>query len=189
MHITKKHIIYIILIIIVIWCSYYLFMNTDNDINEHLTDNQVTIDTIDITKQIKDLVELINNTTLEYIYNEERFTFNYNINIIIDKDIIVFKPDFSYIESHDNIDLSGTPVPGPIKIYYDTKQEKYFLTKYIIFPNKVKLVRNIDITQNIQNMQNKLKQYKLIFLPAAIKVENAKIQFKINEDKSMSYFI
>jgi hypothetical protein len=188
MHITRINIIYIILIIVVLWCSYYLFMNTSdifNDTTEHLTQDN----TIDITKQIKDLVDLINNATMEYIYNEERFTFNYNINIIIDKDIIVFKPDFSYIDSYDNIDLSGTPVPGPIKIYYDDKQEKYFLTKYIIFPNKVKLVRNIDITQNIQNIQLTLKQYKLIFLPAAIKIENAKIQFKLNQDKSMSYFI
>jgi hypothetical protein len=178
MNITKRQIIYIIIIIFILYLVYKSYNN------EHLTDN-----IIDITKQINDLVKLINDSTLEYIYNEQRFKYNYNVNIIIDKDIIVFKPDFSYIDTYEFIDLSGTPVPAPIKIYYDEKQEKYFLTKYIIFPNKVRLVRNIDVTQNIQNIQNTLKQYKLIFLPAAIKVENANIQFKINEDKSISYFI
>jgi hypothetical protein len=143
---------------------------------------------INITEQLNTLVDLINTSTIEYIYQEQRFLYDYKINIIIDKDLIVFKPESNKIESHELDDLPDTPKPGPITIKYIEKEQKYYLIKGISF-GRDKLVRKIDITSNVHNLVNTLKDYRIVFLPSAIQIMNANIKLIVNEDKTIKYLI
>ncbi len=182
MHITKKQLIYTIIIIFVLYLLYKIY------INKIYTNNKENLSEINITEQINILVDLINATTLEYIYQEQRYKYDYKVNIIIDKDLIVFRPESYRIQSYEEDDLPNTPKPGQITINFDKKEQKYYLTKGISF-GKIKLVRKIDITQNIHNLINTLKDYQIVFLPSAIQVKGANIKLIVNEDKSIKYLI
>ncbi len=177
MHITKKQLIYTIIIIFVLYLLYKIYTNNKENLSE-----------LNITEQINTLVDLINATTLEYIYQEQRFLYDYKVNIIIDKDLIVFRPESSQIQSHEEDDLPNTPKPGPILIKYNEKEQKYYLIKGISF-GKDKLVRKIDITSNVHNLVNVLKDYQIVFLPSAIQVKGADIKLIVNEDKTIKYLI
>ncbi len=177
MHITKKQLIYTIIIIFVLYLLYKIYTNNKENLSE-----------LNITEQINTLVDLINATTLEYIYQEQRFLYDYKVNIIIDKDLIVFRPESSQIQSQEEDDLPDNPKPGPILIKYNEKEQKYYLIKGISF-GKDKLVRKIDITSNVHNLINTLKDYKIIFLPSAIQIMNADIKLIVNEDKTIKYLI
>jgi hypothetical protein len=180
MHITKKQLIYTIITIFVLYLLYRIYINNSNN-SEHLTE-------LNITEQLNILVNLINTSTLEYIYQEQRYKYDYKVNIIVDKDLIVFRPVSSQIQSHEEDDLPDTPKPGPILIKYIEKEQKYYLIKGISF-GRDKLIRKIDITQNVNNLINTLKDYKIIFLPSAIQVKGANIKLIVNEDKTIKYLI
>jgi hypothetical protein len=163
MPITRKQIIYTIIIIFVLYLLYKIYINKKEYMSE-----------INITEQINILKDLINTSTLEYIYQEQRYKYDYKVNIIIDKDLIVFRPESYKIQSYEEDGLPDTPKPGPITIKYIEKEQKYYLIKGISF-GRDKLIRKIDITQNIHNLINTLKDYKIIFLPSAIQVKGANI--------------
>ncbi len=177
MPITRNYIIYTIIIIFVLYLLYKIYTNNKECLSE-----------MNITEQINTLVDLINNNSLEYIYQEQRFLYDYQVNVIIDKDLIVFKPKSTQIQSHEKDDLPDNPKPGPISIKYDENTQKYYLIKGISF-GKHKLVRKIDITSNVHNLINTLKDYKIVFLPSAIKIENANIKKIVNKDKTINYLI
>jgi hypothetical protein len=175
MSITRNYIIYTIIIIFVLYLLYKKYKK------EYMSE-------INITEQINTLKDLINTSTIEYIYQEQRFLYDYKVNILIDKDLIVFRPDTSQIKSHELDDLPNTPKPGPILIKYNEKEQKYYLIKGISF-GRDKLVRKIDITSNVHNLVNVLKDYKIVFLPSAIQIMNADIKLIVNEDKTINYLI
>jgi hypothetical protein len=175
MPISRNYIIYTIIIIFVLYLLYKKYKK------EYMSE-------INITEQLNTLVDLINTSTIEYIYQEQRFLYDYKINIIIDKDLIVFKPESNKIESHELDDLPDTPKPGPITIKYIEKEQKYYLIKGISF-GRDKLVRKIDITSNVHNLVNTLKDYRIVFLPSAIQIMNANIKLIVNEDKTIKYLI
>jgi hypothetical protein len=169
---------YIIIVIFILYLLYKIYTNKREKLSE-----------LNITKQINILVNLINTTTLEYIYQEQRYKYNYLVDIIIDKDKIVFNPQTSQIQSYELDDLSNNPKPGLITINFDEKEQKYYLTKNILF-EKQKLVRKIDITQNINNLINILKDYQIEFLPNAIQVKGANIKIIVNKkNNSINYYI
>ena len=73
MYITRNYIIYTIIIIFVLYLLYKKYKK------EYLSE-------INITEQLNTLKDLINTSTLEYIYQEQRFLYDYKVNILIDKD-------------------------------------------------------------------------------------------------------
>ena len=180
MPITRNYIIYTIIIIFVLYLLYKVYKLNKNK-KEYLSE-------INITEQINTLKDLINTSTLEYIYQEQRFLYDYKVNILIDKDLIVFRPESNKIESHELDDLPDIPKPAHILIKYDEKEEKYYLIKGISF-GKEKLMRKIDITSNVYNLINILKDYKIVFLPSAIQIIGANIKLMIDKDKSIRYLI
>jgi hypothetical protein len=192
MHITKKQIIYTIIIIFVLYLLYKIHINKIHinkiHINKIYINKKEYMSEINITEQINTLVDLINTSTIEYIYQEQRYKYDYKVNIIIDKDLIVFRPESSQIQSHEEDDLPNTPKPGAIIIKYIEKEQKYYLIKYISF-GRIKLVRKIDITSNVHNLINTLKDYQIVFLPSAIQVKGANIKLIVNEDKTINYLI
>ena len=175
MPITRNYIIYTIIIIFVLYLLYKKY-------------NKEYLSEINITEQINTLKDLINTSTLEYIYQEQRFLYDYKVNILIDKDLIVFRPESNKIESHELDDLPDIPKPAHILIKYDEKEEKYYLIKGISF-GKEKLMRKIDITSNVHNLVNVLKDYKIVFLPSAIQIIGANIKKIVNQDKTIKYLI
>ncbi len=177
MPITRNYIIYTIITIFVLYLLYKIYTNKKENLSE-----------MNITEQLNTIVDLINTSTIEYIYQEQRFLYDYKVNIIVDKDLIVFRPDSTQIQSHEEDDLPDNPKPGPILINYNEKEQKYYLIKGISF-GKDKLVRKIDITSNVHNLINTLKDYKIIFLPSAIQIMNANIKLIVNDDKTVNYLI
>ena len=160
-----------------------------NNLNKIYTNKKEKLSEINITKQINMFVDLINMTTLEYIYQEQRYSYDYLVDVIIDKDLIVFKPQTSSINSHEEDDLHDTPKPGEATIKFDEKEQKYYLTKNILF-GKNKLVRKIDITQNVNNLINILKDYRIEFLPNAIKIKEGNIKIVVNKkNNTINYYI
>ncbi len=80
MPITRKQIIYTIITIFALYLLYKIYTNKKENLSG-----------TDITEQLNTLVDLINTSTLEYIYQEQRFLYDYKVNILIDKDLIVFR--------------------------------------------------------------------------------------------------
>jgi hypothetical protein len=182
MHITRNYIIYIIIIIFVLYLLYKIYSD------KIYINNKEKLSEINITEQLNILVSLINTSTLEYIYQEQRFLYDYKVNIIIDRDLIVFRPESTHIQSYKEDGLPDTPKPGHILIKYDENTQKYYLIKGISF-GRIKLVRRIDITSNVHNLVNTLKDYEIVFLPSAIQIVNANIKLLVNEDNTINYLI